>query len=95
MPHLSFEEPITILVGMGIPRRIDTVLEAYALLCDWPDSSRNGAHMVALNACKAGIAGKIDAETVRATFAAFARRNGILVPNTISYSRTEGCRLGA
>ncbi|MFC3726459.1 DUF982 domain-containing protein [Neoaquamicrobium sediminum] len=71
------------------------MLEAYALLRDWPDSSRNGAHMVILNACKAGVAGEIDAETVRATFAAFARRNGIIVPNIISYSRTEGCRLVA
>jgi hypothetical protein len=81
MQHTRFEEPVTVLVGMGLPVRIETVMEAYALLQDWPAVSRNSAHSVALNACKAGIAGEIDPETVRSTFVAFARRNDILVAN--------------
>ncbi|MBZ9809581.1 DUF982 domain-containing protein [Mesorhizobium sp. BR1-1-9] len=84
MAQMRFEEPVTILVGMGLPVTIETAMEAYAVLQDWPVASRNGAHAVALNACKAGIAGEIDAETVRATLIAFARRNDILVPNMIS-----------
>ena len=80
MQHIRFEEPVTVLVGMGLPARIETGLEAYALLQDWPGASRNSSHAVALNACKAGIA-EIDAETVRSTFLAFARRNDILVPD--------------
>ncbi|WP_352882417.1 DUF982 domain-containing protein [Mesorhizobium sp. M1396] len=80
----QFEEPVTLLVGMGFPRKIDSVMEAYALLQDWPTASRNGAHAVALNACKAGIAGEIDPETVRATLVTFARRNEILVPDMVS-----------
>lgn len=39
---------------------------------------------VALNACKAGIAGEIDPETVRATLVTFARRNDILVPDMLA-----------
>lgn len=80
MQHPRFEEPVTVLVGMGLPVRIETVMEAYALLQDWPAVSRNSAHSVALNACRAGIA-EVDAETVRSTFVAFALRNDILVPN--------------
>jgi hypothetical protein len=80
MDPLHFEKPVTLLIGLGFPSRIETVREAYALLQDWPVSDREDTHAVALNACKAGIAGEVDAETVRATLTAFARRNDILVP---------------
>jgi hypothetical protein len=83
---MRFEEPVTILVGMGFPATIENVMEAYALLQDWPATSRNGAHTVALNACRAAIAGEVDPETVRAALVAFARRNDLLVSNTISAS---------
>ncbi len=92
MPHIRFEEPVTVLVGMGLPVRIETVMEAYALLQDWPPASRNGAHAVALNACNAGLAGEIDAETVRATFVAFARRHDILVPDAASLRLSNAAR---
>lgn len=92
MPHIRFEEPVTVLVRMGLPVRIETVMEAYGLLQDWTAASRNGAHAVALNACKAGLAGEIDAETVRATFVAFARRHDILVPDAESLPLSNGAR---
>jgi hypothetical protein len=81
MHQMRFEEPVTVLVGMGLPSRIETVIEAYTLLQEWPFACRTSAHAVALNACRAGIAGEIDAETVRATLVAFARRNDILAPD--------------
>ncbi|MER9167763.1 DUF982 domain-containing protein [Mesorhizobium australicum] len=84
MNRWQFEEPVTILVGMGFPRKIESVMEAYVLLQEWPAASRNSAHSVALNACKAGIAGEIDPETVRATLVTFARRNDILLPDMVS-----------
>lgn len=80
MDRGQFEEPVTLLVGMGFPVRIENVMQAYALLQDWPAARRNGAHAVALNACKAGIAGEIDPQTVRTTLVAFGRRNDILLP---------------
>jgi len=88
MDHMRFEEPLTILVGMGLPVTIENVMEAYALLQDWPASSRNGTHTVVLNACRAAIAGEVDPKTVRATLVAFARRNDLLVPNIISTTST-------
>lgn len=78
-----FEEPVTVLVGLGFPARIESAMEAYALLADWPPASRSGAHTVALNACRAAINGEIDAETARATFVAFARRNDILASESM------------
>lgn len=81
MDHVRFEKPVTVLIGMGIPVTIESATEAYALLQDWPIANRNHTHAVALNACKAGIAGDVDPETVRSAFVAFARRNDILVPD--------------
>lgn len=82
MDHGRFDEPVKILVGMGFPASIKNVMEAYALLQGWPAEQRSGAHAVAFNACKAGIVGEVDPETVRAALIAFARRNDILVENT-------------
>ena len=79
MDRAWFEKPVTVLIGMGFPARIENAMEAYALLHDWPAANRNHTHAIALNACKAGIAGEIDQETVRAAFVAFARRNDILM----------------
>ncbi|TSE12823.1 DUF982 domain-containing protein [Mesorhizobium intechi] len=84
MKYAQFEKPVTLLVGTGFPRRVESVMDAYVLLQDWPAAGRNGAHAVALNACKAGIAGEIDPETVRATLVTFARRNDILVSDMLS-----------
>ena len=81
MDRARFEEPVTLLVGMGFPARIESTTEAYALLQDWPAASRNHTHAVALNACRTGIAGEVDPETVRAALVAFARRNDLLVPD--------------
>lgn len=92
MAYGRFEEPVTVLVGMGLPVRIETVMEAFALLQDWPDTSRNSARAIALNACKAGIAGEIDAETVRAAFVAFARRHNILIADAASPPPSNGAR---
>ncbi|WP_318013310.1 DUF982 domain-containing protein [Mesorhizobium sp. B263B2A] len=86
----QFEEPVTVLVGMGFPVAIENVMEAYALLQDWPAAGRNGAHAIALNACKAGIAGEIDPETVRATLVTFARRNDILVQDMVAPAAALG-----
>ncbi len=76
-----FQHPVTILVGLGFPAEIRSVREAYAWLHEWPPSKRNAKHAVALNACKAALAGEIDVETARATFVAFAQRANLLAPD--------------
>ncbi|MER8484709.1 DUF982 domain-containing protein [Mesorhizobium sp. M1322] len=84
MDRSSFERPVTILTGLGSPTKIESAAEAYALLADWPSASRTAAHDIAAKACRAAIDGEIDAETARATFVAFARRNDLLAPQTSS-----------
>jgi hypothetical protein len=79
MGHMHFDEPVTILVGMGLPVTIEDVIQAYVTLQDWPTAERNSSHAVAVNACKAGLAGEVDVDTVRATLVTFARRNNILI----------------
>jgi hypothetical protein len=84
MDRSSFEKPVTILTGLGTPTKIESAAEAYALLADWPAASRTTAHDIAAKACRAAMDGEIDAETARATFMAFARRNNLLAPQTSS-----------
>ena len=93
MMRQSFDRPVTVLVGLGMPVDVGTVMEAYTLLNDWPPSQRNPTHAIALNACKAALMDLVDAETARATFVAFARKNDLLVeahdaaPERQSYAR--------
>jgi hypothetical protein len=79
MMRQSFDRPVTVLIGLGMPVDVGTVMEAYTLLNDWPRSQRNPTHAIALNACKAALMDLVDAETARATFVAFARKNDLLV----------------
>jgi hypothetical protein len=79
---LRFDEPVYLTVGIGMPAEIDSVERAYALLNEWPFWRRNRLHQVALNACKAALAGDIDVETAKNTLAAFAERaEGAIYPS--------------
>lgn len=79
MNNTFFEEPVTVLVGLGFPRRIESAVEAHQLLSDMPLTASKSAHKVAMQACKAAIDGKIDPETARSAFIAFARRSAMLL----------------
>ncbi|AUX78586.1 DUF982 domain-containing protein [Sinorhizobium fredii] len=81
MEHHRFRHPVPIFVGLGFPAEIHGVSEAYAWLNEWPPSKRNPAHAIALNACKAAIAGEIDAEVARTALVACARRANLLAPD--------------
>ncbi|MER9617339.1 DUF982 domain-containing protein [Mesorhizobium sp. M0207] len=82
MHRASFDKPVTILTRLGTPTKIESAAEAYAPLAEWPATSRTTAHDIAAKACRAALEGEIDAETARATFVAFARRNDLLAPQT-------------
>lgn len=75
-----FETPVTILVGLGIPTRVSTVMHAYRLLLEWPNLNDDPAHAVAVKTCKAALAGDIEAETARSVFVAFAEKHDLLAP---------------
>ena len=75
-----FEEPVSLFVGLGLPVQVRTVAEAYALLGEWPPSKTDPAHTMAIKACKAALSGKIEAQTARGLFVAFAHRHDLLAP---------------
>ncbi len=77
-----FRKPVSILVGLGFPAEIRSVLDAYRYLCEWPSSSRDTAHSIALKACSAALRGEIEAETARSLFTVFAERHDLLAPDT-------------
>jgi len=73
-----FRKPVDILVGLGFPAEVRGVLDAYRHLVEWPMSSRDAAHSVALKACRAALLGEIEAETARGLFEAFAEKHDLL-----------------
>ena len=75
-----FREPVTILVGLGFPAEVRSVMDAYRHLAEWPASMRDTAHSLALKACGAALRGEIEAETARGLFAAFAEKHDLLAP---------------
>jgi hypothetical protein len=77
-----FREPATILVGLGFPAEVRTVMDAYRHLAEWPAPNRDTAHSIALKACGAALRGDIEAETARGLFAAFAEKHDLLAPET-------------
>lgn len=72
-----FEKPIRVLVGLGFPRQLNTVVDAYQFAMEWCGNSPE--QRAAIRACKAALSGDVDAETARDIFMAFARKKGILV----------------
>jgi len=77
-----FRRPVTILVGLGFPAEVRSVMDAYRHLAEWPASLRYTAHSIALKACRAALRGEIEAETARGLFAAFAEKHDLLAPDT-------------
>lgn len=78
MRDLGFLAPVPIVVGLGYPAQIESVLGATAFLNDRPSWQKDRLYSLALKACRAALAGEIEAETARTAFAAFARRHGLL-----------------
>lgn len=76
-----FRKPVTILVGLGFPAEVRTVMDAYRHLVEWPAANRDTAHSVALKASSAALRGDIEAETARGLFAAFAEKHDLLAPD--------------
>ena len=72
-----FEKPVRVWVGLGFPRQLNTVVDAYQFVTQWCGNSPE--QRAAIRACKAALAGEIDAETARGILVQFAKRKEILV----------------
>lgn len=82
MPSQAFDKPVHVLVGLGFPRRLESVIDAYQFVTDWcghgPDQD------AAIRACKAALNGAIDAETARGVVVQFARKKDILIEGPLT-----------
>ncbi|MEP7453475.1 DUF982 domain-containing protein [Phyllobacterium sp. SB3] len=90
MKENFFKTPVFVLVGLGLPANIRSVMEAYKLLNDWPVHNRDTSHTLALNACKGVLTEAIETETARGLFVAFAKKHDLLTPElspAIEYRR--------
>ena len=72
-----FEKPVHVWVGLGFPRQLNTVVDAYQFAAEWCGNSPE--QRAAIRACKAALAGDVDAETARGVFVAFAKKKDILM----------------
>ena len=72
-----FEKPVRVWVGLGFPRQLNTVVDAYQFVSEWCGNSPE--QKSAIRACKAALTGDVDAETARGVLVAFARKKDILV----------------
>lgn len=86
-----FKKPVCIWVGLGFPRQLNTVVDAYQFVLDWCGNSPE--QKAAIRACKAALTGDIDAETARGVFVAFARKKDILVQEGDMPVQAGGTRL--
>lgn len=81
MTAMFFEKPIRVLVGLGFPRQLNTVADAYQFAIDWPGFGAE--QRAAIRACKAALVGEIDAETARGVVLAFARKKDIFLEDEL------------
>jgi hypothetical protein len=84
-----FEEPVQVWVGLGFPRQINSVVDAYQFALDYCGNSPE--QKAAIRVCKAALAGEVDAKTARGVFIAFAKKKGLMIddwaPPSINGSR--------
>lgn len=81
MVSQPFEKPIRVWVGLGFPRQLNTVVDAYQFAMDYCGNSPE--QKAAIRACKAALTGEVDAETARGVFEAFARKKGLIAEEWI------------
>ena len=76
-----FEEPVRVWVGLGFPRQINSVVDAYQFAVDYCGNSPE--QKAAIRACKAALIGEVDPETARGIFVAFAKKKGLMIDDWV------------
>ncbi len=79
----KFDRSVAIFVGLGFPREIKSVLDAFQLPNEWT-GSRGQVHQLPLNTCRAALMGKGDVDRARQALVAFAHDLDILAPDALA-----------
>ncbi len=80
-----FDRPVSIFVGLGFPREVETLLDAFHVLTEWT-GNRGPDHVHASASCREALAGRIDVGKAREAFETFARNHGILAADALERS---------
>jgi len=91
MDHVQFDQPVSVFIGLGFPREIQTALDAYDVLIEWnglPDLDRSAA----IETCRKVLNGKGNGREAREAFQRFAHGRGILVEDVYSRASNQLAR---
>ncbi len=80
----AFERPLIMFVGLGFPRRLNSAIDALQVLDELPERYRGPAYSTAVRACRAAIAGEVEAETARGIVESYARAKSMLVDEMLA-----------
>jgi hypothetical protein len=84
MLDTSFASPVVVLVGMGFPLEIRSVMDALRHLDGEPALLRDEAFHATYGACRDALERKASVTEARDVFCALARRRGVLLEETRS-----------
>ncbi|WP_163264715.1 DUF982 domain-containing protein [Chelativorans alearense] len=77
MTAYKFDQPISVFLGLGFPRDVNSVLDAYDLLLEWngiPDLDYHAA----VDICSKALSGERTVQEAQEAFRRFANNRGIL-----------------
>ncbi|MEQ1944049.1 DUF982 domain-containing protein [Mesorhizobium sp. VNQ89] len=79
MLDTAFASPVVVIVGMGFPLEIRSVIGALRYLDEQPAMWRDEAYHATYGACRDALDGRSTVAEARDVLCALARRRGVLV----------------
>ncbi len=75
----QFSEPVTVLVGLGMPVVIDSVTNAISVLDDMPHAAYDAVHATVRANCVQALQGLKPASVARDVLEAYFEQRGMLI----------------
>ncbi|MBX9452268.1 MAG: DUF982 domain-containing protein [Mesorhizobium sp.] len=79
MRNDTFQHPVVVLVGLGFPRSITGVRDAFAYLEEVPKLLRDEVYHATCDACRDALTERCSPQEAHDVFVAYARRRGVLL----------------
>ncbi|WP_412177198.1 DUF982 domain-containing protein [Mesorhizobium sp. ZC-5] len=91
MTACRFDQPVSVILGLGFPHTVETVLDAYHVLLEWngiPDLDYHAA----IDLCVKALRGEATASETQEAFKRFADNRGILSEEAIERAAEKFAR---
>ncbi|PWJ85858.1 uncharacterized protein DUF982 [Pseudaminobacter salicylatoxidans] len=85
MKHVKFDQPISVFIGFGSSREIESIIDAYDILIEW-HGIRDLDHSGAIEVCRKALHGERTGKDAREAFQWFAFNKGILAEDAYSHA---------